>query len=604
MVKRKIMLLLCLVMALTVSAKPKKVQAPAVSVGELRTEHMVNPMSVDTSTPRMSWQIVSTQNDVKQTAYHLIVSTSLAKAMKMEGDLWDVNENTDQSQWITYAGKPLRSDTRCYWRVKVTTTKGESEWSDVGMFNIGLLYDSDWSGQWIGLDRANPWDQEVEHSQLSSRYLRTEFAADKEIQHATLYISGLGMYEAYINGKRIGDQVLAPVPTDYRKTVMYNAYDVTSMLNEKNALGVVLGNGRYYTMQQKKKPYKITNFGYPKLRAALVITYKDGKKQVISTSERWKLNADGAIRSNNEYDGEIYDARKELTGWNDVNYDDSSWRPAERVAIPLGTLRGQMTPGMKVIEQVPVKEMTKKGDHLILDLGQNMAGWLKLRLNSLKEGDTVKIRFAEKLDENGELWRANFRHANSTDYYVANGKEQNRWWQPTFVYHGFRYAEVTGLPAATADDFIAEVVTDEMEQTGTFVSNNKTLNTIFGNAIRGVRSNYKGMPVDCPQRDERQPWLGDRTRGCYGEAFILDNNTLYSKWMRDIVEAQLADGTIPDVAPAFWNYYSDNVTWPAALPFSLEMLYNQYGDDSPMRKYYPDVKRWMEHLKYQYQKDG
>ena len=174
MVKKNLLLLSCLVMVLTVSAKPKKVQTPAVSVGELRTEHMVNPMSVDTPTPRMSWQIVSAQNEVKQTAYHLIVSSSLAKAMRNEGDLWDVTENTDQSQWVSYAGKTLRSDTRCYWRVQVTTTKGASEWSDVGMFNIGLLYVSDWSGQWIGLDRANPWDKEDEHSQLTSRYLRTD----------------------------------------------------------------------------------------------------------------------------------------------------------------------------------------------------------------------------------------------------------------------------------------------------------------------------------------------------------------------------------------------------------------------------------------------
>ncbi|MBQ6657911.1 MAG: alpha-L-rhamnosidase N-terminal domain-containing protein, partial [Prevotella sp.] len=293
MVRKNILVVLCLLMALTINAKPKKVQVPAVSVGELRTERMVNPMSLDIATPRLGWQIKSTQSDVKQTAYRLIVSSTLAKATKLEGDLWDTTVNTDQSQWITYAGKPLRSDTRCYWRVKVTTNKGESEWSDVALFNVGLLYTSDWSGQWIGLDRANPWDKEEEHSQLSSRYLRTEFTADKEIDRATLYISGLGMYEAFINGKRIGDQVLAPVPTDYRKTVMYNAYDVTSLLGEKNALGVVLGNGRYYTMQQKKKPYKITNFGYPKLRATLIILYKDGKRQVISSNDKWKLNADG-----------------------------------------------------------------------------------------------------------------------------------------------------------------------------------------------------------------------------------------------------------------------------------------------------------------------
>ena len=178
------------------------------------------------------------------------------------------------------------------------------------------------------------------------------------------------------------------------------------------------------------------------------------------------------------------------------------------------------------------------------------------------------------------------------------------WWHPTFVYHGFRYAEISGLANAKIEDFIGEVVSDEMAETGHFVSTDTILNKVYRNAVWGVLSNYKGMPVDCPQRDERQPWLGDRTRGCYGEAFIYDNNALYTKWVRDITEAQREDGCIPDVAPAFWNYYSDNVTWPAALPFSLDMLMKQYGDDAPMRKYYPNVKRWLEHLKYQYQKDG
>ncbi|MBQ1581348.1 MAG: family 78 glycoside hydrolase catalytic domain, partial [Prevotella sp.] len=208
------------------------------------------------------------------------------------------------------------------------------------------------------------------------------------------------------------------------------------------------------------------------------------------------------------------------------------------------------------------------------------------------------------LDSTGNIWVENFRHAQSTDRYFANGKEQGLWWHPTFVYHGFRYAEISGLANAKIEDFIGEVVSDEMAETGHFVSTDTILNKVYRNAVWGVLSNYKGMPVDCPQRDERQPWLGDRTRGCYGEAFIYDNNALYTKWVRDITEAQREDGCIPDVAPAFWNYYSDNVTWPAALPFSLDMLMKQYGDDAPMRKYYPNVKRWLEHLKYQYQRDG
>ena len=595
-------MLLCL-LSLPMTAARKKTPF-LVKATDLRTERLVNPMSVDTSSPRLGWRIESTANDVMQTSYRLIVSSTPEKAQALEGDLWDTTAETDQSQWVPYQGKALRSNTRCYWRVKVYTTKGESDWSDIALWNVGLLTESDWRGNWIGMDRKMPWDEETEHSRLSARYLRKEFGLDKEVKQATLYICGLGMYEAFINGQRVGEQVLAPAPTDYRKTVLYNAFDVTDMLGKENAIGVILGNGRYYTMQQDKKPWKITRFGYPTLRLNLIIQYADGSRTTIVTDEKWKINPDGAIRSNNEYDGETYDARKAFANWTFAGYDDSPWQNAERTAIPQGVLRGAMTPNMKVWEQLPPKSLTKKGDKLIIDMGQNIAGWLKVRMSALQVGDSVVVRFAERLDSTGNIWVENFRHAQSTDRYYANGQEQNTWWHPTFVYHGFRYAEISGLKNATVEDFLGEVVSDEMTRTGFFSTSDTILNKVYHNALWGVLGNYKGMPIDCPQRDERQPWLGDRTRGCYGEAFLFDNNTLYGKWMRDIVEAQREDGCIPDVAPAYWNYYSDNVTWPAALPFSLDMLMRQYGDQAPMRKYYANVKRWMEHLKHQYQKNG
>lgn len=603
MVKTRIFIILLSLVSLTITSANKK-KALQINVTDLRTERLVNPMSIDTPTPRLGWRIETNTNDVKQTCYHLIVSSTPEKAQSLDGDLWESIVDTDQSQWISYQGKPLRSNTRCYWRVKVSTNKGDSDWSDVAMWNVGLLYEADWQGRWIGLDRKMSWDEETEHSRLSARYLRKEFDLDKQVAKATLYICGLGMYEAFINGKRIGDQVLAPAPTDYRRTVLYNAFDVTQLLDKNNAIGVILGNGRYYTMQQDKKPYKITRFGYPTLRLNLIVEFTDGSKKTISSDEKWKLSPDGAIRSNNEYDGETYDANKEFTNWTNIGFDDSQWMNAERTAIPLGTLRGAMAPNMKVICQLEPKSLSRKDGKLVLDMGQNMAGWLNVRIANLQQGDSIIIRYAERLDSTGNIWVENFRHAQSTDRYFANGKEQGLWWHPTFVYHGFRYAEISGLANAKIEDFIGEVVSDEMAETGHFVSTDTILNKVYRNAVWGVLSNYKGMPVDCPQRDERQPWLGDRTRGCYGEAFIYDNNALYTKWVRDITEAQREDGCIPDVAPAFWNYYSDNVTWPATLPFSLDMLMKQYGDDAPMRKYYPNVKRWLEHLKYQYQKDG
>ncbi|WP_288317767.1 family 78 glycoside hydrolase catalytic domain [Xylanibacter caecicola] len=605
---RNILLIICAFLCSSTAGAAKKKttkkNVAAVTVTDLRTERMANPMSVDTPTPRLGWRIVSDKNDVMQTSYHIIVASTPEKAQNLEGDLWDTQVDTDRSQWIVYAGKELRSNTRCYWRVRVNTTKGSSDWSETAMWNIGLLNESDWSGVWIGLDHAMPWEKEEIHSQLGARYMRSEFELDKEVKCATLYISGLGMYEAFINGKKIGDDVLAPAPTDYRKTVLYNAFDVTDMLESKNAIAVAVGNGRYYTMQQKKKPYKIANFGYPKLRANLIIEFKDGKKKTISTNVKWKLNVDGAIRSNNEYDGEIYDARKELTGWSAAGYDDKQWMNAERVAIPYGTLRGAMSPNMKVVKTVKPVSLKKRGNSMILDMGQNMAGWLKVRINSTKAGDSIRLKFAEKLDSTGGLYTVNLRNALCTDYYVTNGKEQGRWWSPTFVYHGFRFVEVTGMNNALKDDFIGEVISDEMEETGTFASSDTILNKVYRNAVWGILSNYKGMAVDCPQRDERQPWLGDHTRGCFGEAYIFNNNAFYDKWARDITEAQREDGCIPDVAPAYWNYYSDNMTWPAALPFLMEMMYKQYGDAAPIRKYYANVKQWLEHMKYQYGKDG
>lgn len=601
--RRYIYGLALILMVLPVCAAKKKT-LPAVSTTDLRTERLVNPMSIDTPHPRLGWRIESSEKDVMQTRCHIIVASTRAKAEALDGDLWDVTLEGDRSQWVPYQGKTLKSNTRCYWRVKVSTTKGESDWSAVSMWNVGLLTESDWGGRWIGWNHAMPWDVEAEHSRLSARYLRKQFDIDKEVKHATLYISGLGMYEAFINGQRVGEQVLAPAPTDYRRTVLYNAYDVTGLLAQKNAIGVVLGNGRYYTMQQDKKPYKITNFGYPTLRLNLIVEFADGSRKTISSDERWKICLDGAIRSNNEYDGEIYDARKEFTGWTEVGFNDDNWSKAERTAIPYGTLRGAMSENMKVVKQLSPQRVIRKGDRLIVDMGQNMAGWLKVRVSSVAAGDSVIIRFAEKLDSTGNIWVENFRHAQSTDRYYANGREQGRWWHPSFVYHGFRYAEVTGLGNAGKDDFIGEVVSDAMEETGHFLSTDTILNKVYQNAYWGILSNYKGMPVDCPQRDERQPWLGDRTRSCFGEAFLFDNGPLYAKWARDITEAQREDGCIPDVAPAYWNYYSDDLTWAAALPMSLSMLYGHYGDDMPLRKYYPNVKRWLEHLKNQYQQDG
>lgn len=236
--------------------------------------------------------------------------------------------------------------------------------------------------------------------------------------------------------------------------------------------------------------------------------------------------------------------------------------PAERVSIPSGTLRAQMMPGMKVTETLKPVSIQKMGDKYIMDTGQNLAGWVRFRIKG-QAGDSIRLHFAERLESDGEIFTKNLRDAHCTDIYVVSGREpQGATWAPRFVYHGFRYVEISGYPDAKTEDFVVEVVEDEMDHTGSFSCSNETLNQVIRNAFWGIRSNYKGMPVDCPQRNERQPWLGDHAMGSWGESLFFDNHAMYNKWTRDIREAQREDGCIPDVAPAYWNYYSDNVTWP------------------------------------------
>ena len=577
-----------------------------VALSSLRVENLERPLGIDTAEPRFSWQIVSDKQNVIQTAYQIIVSDD-------NGELWNTGRvESDQQLWVRYAGKTLQSNSHCTWKVRVWTTAGESAWSSEECFSIGLLHVGKWSGYWIGLERLLPGEERGMHTRMAARYLRKEFQLKrKAVRRATAYVAGIGLHEFYVNGQRMGDGVLQPVPSDYRKTIYYNTYDVTSCIQDyplardgearRLCLGVVLGNGRLFPMQQHKA-YKIHTFGYPKCRVNVIVEYEDGTTQRLQTDDKgWRVTADGPIRANNEYDGEEYDARHELEHWSEVGYDDSRWLPAERTDIPQAYLRAQMTAGMKVLWQLKPLSVRNR----IVDVGQNIAGWLKVRVRGRK-GDTIRIVYAERLAADGTLYRDNFRNARSTDVYVCSGDEgaEGRWWKPTFVYHGFRYAEVQGMSGVTVDDIQAEVVADEMAETGRFECSDTILNKVMRNARWGILDNYKGMPVDCPQRDERQPWLGDRTVGSLGESFLFDNERLYTKWMRDICEAQRTDGCIPDVAPAFWNYYSDDVTWAAALPFGCDMLWRQYGNREAIQRSYPYIRKWVRHIVDEYCRDG
>jgi alpha-L-rhamnosidase len=262
-----------------------------------------------------------------------------------------------------------------------------------------------------------------------------------------------------------------------------------------------------------------------------------------------------------------------------------------------------MNEQIKIMATVnPLKITQPKPGTWIMDMGQNMAGWLQMKVNGSR-GDNVTMRYAETLQPNGELYRANLRDAKVTDVYTLKGGGEEMW-RPAFVFHGFRYVEITGFPGKPElKDFEGQVVYDAMENTGSFETSNDLINHIYKNAYWGIASDYKGMPVDCPQRNERMPWLGDRAIGSLGESFVFDNENLYAKWLDDIEQAQKPDGSIPDVAPAYWNYYSDNMTWPGTYILIADMLYNQFADKAPIEKHYASMKKWLTYMRTKYVKE-
>lgn len=585
---------LCLLAAFAASCG----RGDAVEVGRLRCEMLDNPVGIGTTAPRLSWELASDARGVVQRAYRILVASSEEELAAGRGDRWDSGwVRSDATLGIVYGGTPLGSRDACYWKVQVKTDKGRTAWSQPARWTTALLDSAEWTARWIGLDRTFDGDRTEGHTRLAARYLRKEFEASAEVRKATLHICGLGMYEAYINGRRIGTQVHAPTPTDYDRSVRYNTFDVTgAVVPGGNAIGVVLGNGRYFTARYPD----IRHFGFPKMLLQLEVEYADGTRRTVVSDDSWRVTAEGPIRANNEFDGERYDARLEMPGWNELGYDDSAWFPVETVPAPAGRLEAQANPHIVITDTVrPVAISRLRPGVYILDMGQNMVGWLSMRVQG-RRGQEVRLRFAESLRPDGSLYTDNLRSAQATDSYTAADDGEHRW-EPSFVYHGFRYVEVTGYPGTPSlSDFVGKAVCDRMEQTGHFATSDSTINRVYRNAFRGIRGNYHGMPTDCPQRDERMGWLGDRAAGAFGESYVFDNGLLYAKWLQDIEETQRANGSISDVAPNYWQVYNDDVTWPSAYLLCAQMLYERFGDTAPIEKHYASMKKWMDYMRDAY----
>ncbi|WP_108821031.1 glycoside hydrolase family 78 protein [Dysgonomonas sp. Marseille-P4361] len=599
MLKKTIVLFLLILIISGCSVSTEK----AINLTDVRTEMYVNPEGVSSLHPRFSWKLTSNKTDVVQTAYQIEVASSEKDLKEGVSLVWNSGKvQSDKSILLSYDGPDLKSGQKYYWRVSVWTNTGDEGKSDVQYWSMALLNDLDWKAKWIGLNDNENLKVVDNRTILPARYLRKEFKSEAKPIRATLYVSGLGSSTCYINGKTVGNDVFGPLPTWYDASAPYLTYDVTSLVNKgENAIGVALGNGRYLTMRERG----MEGFGLPRLLAQLNIEYDNGETTTIVSDESWMATNKGPITENNEFDGEKYDARLELGSWTEKGYDASTWQKAEIMEAPKGKLTAQLSPSLKVMEEIKPLSVKSVGEgRYIVDMGQNMVGLQQVKLYGKKD-QPISMRFAEVLKDNGtELYLDNMRGALVTDVYTP-AKDGQFTWEPLFVYHGFRFIEISGLEKEpTVADFVGKVVYDEMSTIGSFESSEEVLNKIHKNAYWGIRGNYRGMPTDCPQRDERLGWLGDRTTGAYGESFIFDNALLYNKWLVDIEESMNENGSISVVSPRYWTIWHDDVTWPAAYFYVADMLYQQFGDDTSIKKRYPTMKRWVNHMVDNYMVDG
>ena len=487
-------------------------------------------------------------------------------------------------------GDPLVIATDDKWK---TSNKEEPTWNEV------KFDDSAWvAAKELGPVGMAPWGKvrTSEDRRLPARWLRKDFAVAKPIRRATVSLSGLGLSELYLNGAKVGNHVLSPGATDYAKRELYVTYDVTPQIhNGANAIGVILGNGRYYTMRSKVYS-SMTSYGFPKLLLNLRIEYMDGTASELTSDDTWKLSADGPIVANNEYDGEEYDARKEFVGWSEPGFNDSHWQRAQLMPAAAGKLSAELINPIRVtqtIKPVSVKELSP--GKFIFDMGQNMVGWCRLTVSG-PAGTQVTLRHAETLNADGSMYMANLRGAHVTDIYTLKGSGTEIW-EPRFTYHGFRYVEMTGYPGKpTLDTLAGRVVNDDVQSVGEFECSNPLLDQIYKNIVWGTRGNYRSLPTDCPQRDERQGWMGDRSEESKGESYLFDITALYTKWLTDMEDSQKDSGSVPDVCPAHWPIYSDNVVWPSTTVFVPNMLYRQYDDQAVIARHYDSAKRWVDYM--------
>jgi alpha-L-rhamnosidase len=567
----------------------------------VRCEGRINPLGIDETRPRLSWQLGNAEPGAWQTAYQIAAATTLEK-LETKPDLWDTGRVTsNQSLDIVYAGRKLRSRMQVWWRVRTWTRDNPTPtWSDPARFELGLLRPSDWVAQWIGRPLENREDSQP------CPFLRREFALKAGITCARLYVTARGLFEFHINGQRIGQDFFTPGWTDYSTRIQYLAYDVTPILKPgtANAVGAILGDGWYagYLVWAKK------HFLYGdqlSLLAQMEIRYADGTCDVIASGPEWRT-AVGPILMSDLYHGETYDARREVPGWATTGFDDAAWKPVTVVAPPENAkLVATCSEPVRRQEERSVQAQTEPtfGTH-VFDLGQNMVGWARIRVRA-PAGQAIQVRFAEMLNADGTLYTANLRSARATDCYICRGDGEEVF-EPRFTFHGFRYVELSGLvERPLPSDVTGVVLHSDIPHTGSFECSEPLVNRLQQNIVWGQKGNFLEVPTDCPQRDERLGWTGDAQVFIRTACFNRDVSTFFTKWCRDLTDAQYPDGAFPHVAPDVIargedprNPWSEKTrgcaAWADAGVICPWTIYLCYGDSRMLERQFDSMVRWVE----------
>ncbi|HKG07916.1 MAG TPA: glycoside hydrolase family 78 protein [Pedobacter sp.] len=560
--------------------------AQKISLTDLKAEHQVNPLSLETAMPRMSWTILAAAKNTTQAAYEIRVGTDKNALTSGRNIFWKTDKNSDQSVLVPYSGPGLESKKRYYWQVRVKDNHGNtSPWSSVQFWQTGLK-PADWTARWISVAGRD--------TSARSPLFRKEFSLNKKIKSALAYMTAKGLYEASINGQRLSDSYFAPGWTSYKKHLQYQVYDVTAALKSGgNVIGVTLGNGWY----KGRIGFGNQHNFYGDTRALLMqleVEYTDGTKETVHTDDTWKT-AYGPIMASDIYDGETYDARMEKSGWSATGYkEDPSWSAVRIVEKGTEQLVGMSGPMVKKHEEFKALKIfkTPKGE-TVVDFGQNLVGWVMLKAKG-QAGTKITLSHAEVLDKEGNFYTVNLRSAKAQDHYILKeGAEQV--FEPHFTFQGFRYVKVEGYPGElTPEKLTAVALYSDMEATGKFSTSNPLLNQLQHNIQWGQKGNFVDVPTDCPQRDERLGWTGDAQAFANTAAYNMDVAGFFTKWLKDVKADQHGNGRVPFVVPdvltpndagaAGWADVATIIPWD---------MYVAYGDKRLLEVQYESMKNWV-----------